>query len=280
MQTFLLQIEEATQILLFQMLAQELGIEMKACPDDKNDTENLTNYLTKNNIEEKSQEKNTALESEKMPFHSLYYPIQTTYRYEDLLAIVAQFPEDKLWTFSDLQDETIFPETTIKKQLLDNQLYFMPNPSTLHQKILNLTSTYLTLFVSENDLGDVYVAPVSVKIDENNALEPDIIFISISKKASIGMQAITVAPDLVVEVISPANYKKLREEKKARYADFGVQEYWEIYPQKKYLKIETLVQDPLSQSSHYQIFSEAEQNGIVRSKVLEGFSLDIEKIFR
>jgi hypothetical protein len=83
-----------------------------------------------------------------------------------LLTIVAQFPEDKLWTFSDLQGESIFPEATIKKQLLDNQLYFMPNPSTLHQKIATSVSRCLDSFADEKSLGDVYVVPLSVKIDK------------------------------------------------------------------------------------------------------------------
>ncbi len=266
MQTFLLHIEDTIQVQLFQLLAQQLGVEMIALQEEE--------ASTHHQIEEENHEENL------LQSPSPYYPLKTAYSYEDILGIVAQFPEDKQWTFSDLQDEAIFPETNIKKQLIDNQLYLMPNPSTLHQKIIVRASRYIDAFVDENNLGDVYVAPVSVKIDENNALEPDIIFISVSKRESVGMQAITVAPELVVEVISPANYKKLREEKKARYADFGVQEYWEIYPQKKYLRIEILTQDEATKENSYQVFSEAEGQGEVRSKVLEGFSLVVEKIFR
>ncbi len=257
MQTFLLNIEDTAQVKLFQLLAEQLGVEMIALEKEEGVQEEDEKALTPSN----------------------YYSPKASYGYEDMLAIVAQFPEDKQWTFSDLQDESIFPETSIKKQLIDNQLYLMPNPSTLQQRILTKTSTQITL-ASENNLGDVYVAPVSVKIDENNALEPDIIFISVSKRESVNMQAITVAPELVVEVISPANYKKLREEKKARYADFGVQEYWEIYPKKQRLKIEVLTQDEETHESTYQVFSEAEEVGKVRSKILEGFELDVEKIFR
>ncbi len=260
MQTFLINIEDSSQVKLFQLLAQQLGIEMKELKEEKETIQ------TQENGEEKE------------PYP--YYSPKVAYHYEDILAIVAQFPANKKWTFSDLQDENIFPEVNIKKQLIDNKLHIMPNPSTLHQKILNLTSTYMTLFVNENNLGDVYVAPVSLKIDENNALEPDVIFISVSKQESISMQAIMVAPELVVEVISPSNYKKLREEKKTYYANFGVQEYWEIYPKKKQLKIEVLTKNEDTQENIYQVFSEAQKTGEVRSKVLEGFTLDIEKIFK
>ncbi|GAB4396781.1 MAG: hypothetical protein OHK0053_11690 [Microscillaceae bacterium] len=260
MQTFLLHIEDSRQIALFQLLAQQLGLEMNALEDE----------IPPQHLPKAGPPASLAL----------YYPIKTAYNYEDILGVLAQFPEDKKWTFSELQDESIFPETQCKKQLIANQLYVMPNPSTLHQKIVVRASRYLDAFVDEHNLGDVYVAPVSVKIDEDNALEPDIIFISVSKREGVGLQAIHTPPDLVVEVISPANYKKLREEKKALYADFGVSEYWEIYPKAKRLKIEILSENEETHEKEYRLFSEAQETGLVHSRVLEGFSLDVEKIFR
>jgi len=82
----------------------------------------------------------------------------------------------------------------------------------------------------------------------------------------------------VVEVISPSNYKKLREEKKAKYAQFGTEEYWEVYPTKKLVRIETLT--TTSNEKKYQLYSEAKQMGKVQSSVLKGFELDVERGFR
>ncbi|MGF1532813.1 MAG: Uma2 family endonuclease [Bernardetiaceae bacterium] len=243
MPTFLLHIEKPEHLTLFRQLTQALGISWQLHPEAR------------------------------------YYTPKAHYTPEDIAAIVAQFPQDHPWTFSDLNDERIFPVSHVKKQLLDNQLYIMPNPSTLHQKILNLVATYLTLFVQENKLGSVYVAPVSIKIDENNALEPDVIYISLAKADGVGQQAIHVAPELVVEVISPANYKKLREEKKAKYAAFGVQEYWEIYPKKQAIRVETLTYNEDSQENEYCLYDQAEKTGSIRSQVLDGFTLEVERVF-
>lgn len=210
-----------------------------------------------------------------------YYEEKLHYTYEDILAIVAQFPPDKKWTFSDLQDENIFPpDLKIKIEILDNQLYIMGIPTRLHQKIVTRTSRYIDIFVDDNDLGEVYVAPVSVKINENTNLEPDIIFISVGRLEDVNTEALDLPPELVVEVISPSNYKKLREEKKGKYANFGIEEYWEIYPKKQKVVIETLVENKNTQEIAYQVHSEATETGKVQSKVLAGFELDIEKIFK
>ncbi len=95
---------------------------------------------------------------------------------ESLEEIIAQFPHNKKWTFSDLQDENIFPpDIKIKKQLIDNRLYFMANPTPHHQKIVARVSRIIGISSDEKEIGEVYVAPTAIKIDENNALEPDII---------------------------------------------------------------------------------------------------------
>jgi Uma2 family endonuclease len=101
------------------------------------------------------------------------------------------------------------------------------------------------------------------------------LFISVSKYNSIKEDCIETAPELVIEVLSRANYKKLREAKKQLYADFGVQEYWEINTTKRKIKIETLDDT----TKEYTTFSEARKKGTIKSKVLEGLEIDIENIF-
>lgn len=260
MQRFLLEIQNKEKIELFQLLAKHLGVEM--LPFSEN------NQVKTQGLEEVSELKP-------------YYEVKDHYSAEDIIAIMTQFPEDKKWFFSDLQDETIFPiDLKIKKQLIDNKLYIMANPTTHHQELVSLINAFIQIFVLENQLGKVYVAPTSVKIDENNALEPDIIFLSLQCLEGVTNSAIESVPELVVEVISPSNYKKLREEKKAKYAHFGVEEYWEVYPKKQILRIEILTQNEDTKEVGYEIYSEAQETGIVESKVLDGFRLDIEKVFK
>ena len=203
-----------------------------------------------------------------------YDPSQLAFSFEDIEAIVAQFPADKKWTAQDLENPYIFPpDCPFKIEILNYQLYIM-RPTIRHQQILTRVSAFMEVFAFQNNLGNVYVAPVGLEISEGTVLEPDFIFVSVAKKHIVqDDKKITEAPDLVVEVISPSNYKKLREEKKKQYAAFGIEEYWEIYPSKALVRIETLHEDG------YKLYSEAQESGTVQSKVLAGFELEISQLF-
>ncbi len=224
----------------------------------------------------------TASEDEENPTEAMqpiYYDAkQENYNADDLRAIIAQFPKKRKWVFADLLNEYIFPkEHFVKIEIINFKIYVMPDPSTSHQELLTLLSAHITLFVSKRKLGKTLIAPVAVKLDEGNVVKPDLLYISIARLQEnpnlIEAQSVNAAPDLVVEVISPANCKKIREAKKLRYAQNGVLEYWEVKPKKKSITVEVL------QQGEYVLFSEAKKTGTIHSKVLEGFSLELEQLF-
>ena len=222
------------------------------------------------------------LEEQKKFTDSLEKPLyeeKSSYNAEDILAIVNQFPKDKLWTFADLDNELIFPnDLMVKIEILDYKIYVMPDPTTNHQLILGNIHTFLNMYVLQNKLGNVYPAPISMQMNTGKTVKPDIVFIVKKNVEKVTDKGIDFAPALVVEVISPANYKKLIEKKKQEYADFGVLEYWEVYPTKKQIKIDTLSEDENGKPI-YTLFSSSTKKGIVKSNVLEGFELDLENIF-
>jgi Uma2 family endonuclease len=214
------------------------------------------------------------------------YKEQLSYSVEDIKEIVSLFPTHKKWTAKDLDDETIFPlDLFVKIELFNYKLFIMALPTPNHQEILGNVFMYLNMYAKQNKLGKTFVAPVAVHIDEGHSLQPDIVLVLNHNVEKITEKGIYEAPDLVIEVISPANYKKLREEKKQKYADFGVREYWEIYPKKRKINVEILteinedVENNESTKPTYQLFSTAAKTGKIKSKILEGFELDIENIF-
>ncbi len=222
------------------------------------------------------------LEEQKKFTDSLEKPLyeeKSSYNADDILTIVNQFPKDKLWTFADLDNKLIFPnDLMVKIEILDYKIYVMPNPTPIHQEILTNISAHLSIFVRQNKLGKTYIVPLIVQISDKNSVEPDIVFIVKKDVEKVTTKGIDFAPALVIEVISPANYKKLREKKKQEYADFGVLEYWEVYPTKKQIKIDTLSHDEEGKPI-YTLFSSATKKGIVKSNVLVGFELDLENVF-
>lgn len=84
----------------------------------------------------------------------------------------------------------------------------------------------MILFAEETKAGEVYTAPFDVYLDEHsNAVQPDIVFVSMAKLFIID-RYIHGVPDLIVEVLSHGNEEHDRIRKKALYERFGVREYW------------------------------------------------------
>ncbi len=128
----------------------------------------------------------------------------------------------------------MLPEGTLA-ELIDGVIYMSPSPVRPHQRIVSLLLARITVFVEENDLGEAYVAPFDVYLDEEmNAVQPDIVFVSKKRLSVIDpVGHIHGVPDLTVEVLSPGNKRYDQEKKKELYERFGVQEYWIIDPSTK-----------------------------------------------
>jgi len=155
----------------------------------------------------------------------------------------------------------MLPEGTLA-ELIDGVIYMSPSPIRPHQRIVSLLSARITVFVEENDLGEAYVAPFDVYLDEEiNAVQPDIVFVSKERLSIIDpIGHIHGTPDLVVEVLSTGTKKYDQEKKKELYERFGVKEYWIIDPSTKETKGFTL------QSGKY--FESFKASGKIQSSLL------------
>lgn len=206
----------------------------------------------------------------------------------DIWDIAAQFPPDKKWTFDDLQ--SYFPkDLKIKLEIIhgelfiqeysenyilyqQNQLPDIPGPSKLHQRISRKLSYQMSDFAENHNLGEIFYAPFDVKLDEEHVFQPDILLVAKVHSERLKDTYLEGAPDLVVEILSSANYKAERDKKHELYESFGVSEYWLIYPQKRKITVE------VPREGKFQLFSEAEQNGTIKSFLLEGFEITLEEI--
>src|SRR4030095_13451794 len=88
----------------------------------------------------------------------------------------------------------------------------------------------LGIFVRARNLGLVLDSSAGYDLPSGDTVEPDISFISAARLAAgPAPQAgkfIRIVPNLVVEILSPATAQKDQTEKKAIYAENGVEEYW------------------------------------------------------
>lgn len=158
-------------------------------------------------------------------------------------------------------------------QLIGGQLIMTPHPTPYHQEISMKLAFTLRNFVQKNSLGHVYFAPLDVYLGDKDVYQPDIIFIRKEREAIIGEINIEGPPDIVVEILSPTTaYYDLRKKFKV-YEQCSVSEYWIIDPQLK--KVEVYE----NKNIKFQIYSEAETERNISSKILEGFTISLADIF-
>jgi Uma2 family endonuclease len=111
-------------------------------------------------------------------------------------------------------------------EIVDGDLYMVGAPVPNHQRVSRRLLIPLTLHVEERRLGEVLDAPCDVVLSATDVVQPDILFVSKERLGIIGATHITAAPDLVVEVLSPATAERDRTTKAKLYARHGVKELW------------------------------------------------------
>lgn len=183
------------------------------------------------------------------------------------MAVVAE-KQTKRWTYEEyyrLNDDQRY-------EIIDGNLLMAPAPDTWHQDWSRELFHNIDEHVRASRLGKVYFAPVDVVLDDENTVQPDIVFIAAANLNIIQKRAIFGTPDLLIELISPSSVKRDRYDKRDLYARFGVKEYWIGDPANKSLEILTL------KEGRYELHCAAETKGRLNSISLPGLEFNLEEI--
>ncbi len=164
----------------------------------------------------------------------------------------------------------LYPEES-RLELIDGEVFEMPAPSFEHQEILSRIFVPMRLYAESKSVAKVVVSPVDVVLSEECVLQPDIMAVKDKQKIR---GRIFGSPDLVVEVVSPSTFKRDLTDKMKLYERHKVKEYWLVFPLEKTIMVYELKDDG------YELFSYATEKGKVKSKVLEGFELEVEEVFQ
>ena len=159
-------------------------------------------------------------------------------------------------------------------ELIEGELYMTPSPVTNHQRISRRIEFLLEKFVTENELGEIFYAPYDVYFDDENVVQPDILFISKDRLNIIGDKNLQGAPDLVIEILSESNAYRDLIQKKKLYARFGVKEYWIVVPGEKTIDIHIL------KDKTYQLYKTLGEYDTLESQILKGFKMELKAIFK
>ncbi len=181
----------------------------------------------------------------------------------------------KSYTYADYLKWT-FDE---RVELIKGKIFNMsPAPSSTHQRLSSRIGNALFNFL-DGKKCEAFSAPFDVRLPRKSkddkdiitVLQPDICVIcdplKIEERGCLG------APDIVIEILSPANNKKELKYKHEVYEEAGVMEYWIVDPREKAVQIFQHTNGRLLASGY--LYAEDK----VTTPVLPGFSLDLAKLF-
>lgn len=165
------------------------------------------------------------------------------------------------------------PDDGKQYELICGEVHLTPAPNTWHQLASENLSNSLGNFVREKKLGRIAYAPIDVKLSEETALEPDLIFVSNARAGIIQDNFIAGAPDQVVEILSLSTAAHDRATKLPIYAESGVPEYWLIDPQARTVEVLKL------QGKKYLVESSLAGEQVLTSTLFPGWELPLPQLF-
>ena len=158
-------------------------------------------------------------------------------------------------------------------ELIEGELLMTPSPVTRHQRISRKFEFMLEKYVTENDLGEIFYAPFDVYLDNENVVQPDLLFVSKERLDIIGEKNILGAPDLVIEIISESTAYRDLVQKKKLYSRFGVKEYWIVIPEESSTEVYTL------KGNAFVLHKSYGKNNTLQSLLLQKLKIELKKIF-
>ncbi|MEA5533519.1 Uma2 family endonuclease [Crocosphaera sp. XPORK-15E] len=180
-----------------------------------------------------------------------------------------------LWTIRDLD---VMPDDGGWKryEIIDGELYVTRAPHIRHQDAGGNIHVELAIWSRQTQLGKPFQTP-GIIFSPIDAVIPDVIWISRDRLNNGIDEAghLTVAPELIVEILSPGerNEQRDKEVKLKLYSLKGVQEYWIVSWQLKTIEIYR------RKDAQLQLVSTLLVADTLTSPLLPGFSTPVAQIF-
>ena len=134
----------------------------------------------------------------------------------------------------------------VRAEIITGAAYMMAPPLTIHQRISMKLSQRIAQFL-EGKTCEVFAAPFGVRLfpkednTDTTVVEPDLVVICDPDK--IDERGCNGVPDLIIEILSPSNYRKERLIKFDLYLNAKVKEYWIVSPENKEITVHILEND-------------------------------------
>ena len=159
-------------------------------------------------------------------------------------------------------------------ELLDGDLVMVAAPNLKHQEVQFRIGRELGNFIVERSLGKLFYAPCDVVLSDTDVVQPDLLFISREREHLLsGGENVQGAPDLVIEILSPATADRDRGYKRELYGRHGVREYWLVDPLTETITVHRQRDGALTSTRTFT------REQTLRSSLLPGLELHLENVF-
>ena len=178
-------------------------------------------------------------------------------------------------TYQEFKEMEFDENDTSWYELINGELVRKHSPTISHQNIADNILIAMKTYARQKKLGKVFSAPLDTVLDDGNVYHPDVLFVKKDRYHILDEteEVIIGAPDLVVEVLSKSTAIYDRGDKKDIYEKYGVREYWLIDPKSKTIEVYNF------ESERFRLKQLADETGTAHSEVLEGFKIELAKIF-
>ena len=171
----------------------------------------------------------------------------------------------------------VFPEG-LKGDLIDGNAVIDMSTSVLHERLFRFLFFVLHGYTEEKGLGEVFGSRTTMRVDDENGYEPDVLFIRADRLGILDVKDAKEPIDLAVEVVSPSSGRRDRETKFEGYERVGVPEYWLVDPVRREAAFYRLDGEPYAPGGAYRAVPLAD--GVFESEVVSGFRLDPQVLFQ
>jgi Uma2 family endonuclease len=174
-------------------------------------------------------------------------------------------------------DFVLFPDDGKRHELIDGEHYVTPSPNTRHQRIVGSLYLLIANWLEARPIGQIFLAPYDVVFSEFDVVEPDLLYLSNERAASVitPLHARGV-PELVIEIASKGTRRRDETIKRRLYEKAGVSEYWVVDPEIDAVRIYRRENDRFGRP----IELSREAGDVITTPLLPGLDLSLGRVFR
>jgi len=183
------------------------------------------------------------------------------------------FPGVKL-TYDDFVQ---FPDDGQRHELIDGEHYVTPSPNRKHQRVSGNIHLLIGAWLEERPIGQLFYAPFDVVFSRFDVVEPDLLYMSNERAATVLTAAnVQGTPELVIEIGSPGTRKRDETIKRRLYERAGVSEYWVVDPELDVVRVYQREGETFARPVELS----AEAGDVLTTTLLSGLELPLARVFR